>query len=86
MISYVCSYDIADTKRLRRVHRCVSQLGVGLSYSVFYLQLSSGRAEELKRQLNQLLNHRGDQLYLVRCADYRKLCWVGCDQVQIIIR
>lgn len=59
------TYDIADAKRLRRVHRCLLGYGDPLQYSVFLCNL--GRTERilLKQALGQLLDARQDRVMLL---------------------
>ena len=45
------AYDIANPKRLTRVHRCLKRWGVPLQYSVW---LVPGQPEDIQRLLQQL--------------------------------
>ncbi len=62
---YIVSYDIADPKRLRRVHRTMRGFGDPLQYSVFRCDLSPSERVLLCEALTPLLNHREDQVMLV---------------------
>ena len=62
---YIVSYDIADPKRLRRVHRTMRGFGDPLQYSVFRCDLSSAERILLLEALTPLLNHREDQVMLI---------------------
>ena len=63
--SYLVSYDIADDKRLRRVHRTMRGFGEPLQYSVFRCVLSPAERILLLEALTPLLNHREDQVMLI---------------------
>lgn len=62
---YIVSYDIADPKRLRRVHRTMRGFGDALQYSVFQCDLSAAERILLLEALTPLLNHREDQVLLI---------------------
>jgi CRISPR-associated protein Cas2 len=62
---YIVSYDIADPKRLRRVHRTMRGFGDPLQYSVFRCDLSPTERVLLREALTPLLNQREDQVLLI---------------------
>lgn len=64
-LAWIVSYDIADAKRLRRVHRKMRGYGDALQYSVFRCELSSAEKARLLSELHGLLNHAEDQILLV---------------------
>ena len=64
-IRYLVSYDISNSKRLRRVARALEGFGVRLQYSVFECPLDSLRLAKLKAELQPLLNHDEDQVLFV---------------------
>lgn len=61
---YLVTYDIADAKRLRRVHKLMRGYGEWLQYSIFQCQLSARDYAELVSDLEQLLNHGEDHILL----------------------
>src|SRR5947209_19710847 len=61
---YIVAYDIADPKRLQRVHRTMCGYGDPLQYSVFRCILSPSERVLLLEALTPLINHRGDQIML----------------------
>ena len=63
---YIVSYDIADPQRLRRVHRTMRGYGDPLQYSVFRCDLSSSERVLLIEALTPIINHREDQVMLIR--------------------
>ena len=62
---YIVSYDIADPKRLRRVHRTMRGFGDPLQYSVFRCDLSPTERVLLREALTPLLHQREDQVLLI---------------------
>lgn len=63
---YIVSYDIADPKRLRRIHRTMRGYGDPLQYSVFRCDLSPSERVLLIEALTPIINHREDQVMLIR--------------------
>ena len=62
--SFLICYDIADPKRLLRVHRCLKAQGLPLQYSVFTADLKRQQVEALLRRITALIDPREDD---VRC-------------------
>ncbi|MGE3537987.1 MAG: CRISPR-associated endonuclease Cas2 [Candidatus Tectimicrobiota bacterium] len=62
---YLVAYDIADPKRLQRVHRTMRGYGDPLQYSVFRCILSPSERILLTEALTPLINHREDQVMFV---------------------
>lgn len=65
--SFLICYDIADPKRLLRVHRCLKKQGLPLQYSVFTADLKRLQVESLLRQITALIDLREDD---VRCYTF----------------
>lgn len=64
-IRYIVSYDIADAKRLRRVHKTMLGYGEPLQYSVFCCDLSASARIMLIADLAEVIDHRQDQVMLI---------------------
>ena len=62
---YIVAYDIADPKRLRRVHRTMRGYGDALQYSVFRCILSPSERVLLLEALTPIINHRQDQVMFI---------------------
>ena len=62
---YIVAYDIADPKRLQRVHRTMRGYGDPLQYSVFRCILSPSERVLLIEALTPIINHREDQIMLI---------------------
>ena len=61
---FLICYDIADPKRLSRVHRCLKKQGLPVQYSVFTAELRRIPLERLFENINCIINQREDD---VRC-------------------
>lgn len=62
---YIVSYDIADPKRLRQVHKTMLGYGEPLQYSVFCCDLTAAARTMLIADLSELIDHREDQIMLI---------------------
>jgi len=64
---WICSYDVCHPKRLAKIHRLLSMLGIAINYSVFYLYLTQQQFQQLIQQLKKM-THPDDDIRLYRCA------------------
>ena len=62
---YLVCYDVADPKRLARVHRTMLGFGDWLQLSVFACDLTPQRRVELLIALTGLINVREDRVMLI---------------------
>ena len=62
MPEHLICYDIADRKRLARLHRSLKRQAMALQYSVFLFTGSPRQLEALLAQLRQLIDPRHDDL------------------------
>jgi CRISPR-associated protein Cas2 len=71
----VC-YDIADPRRLGRVHRCMVRHGLPLQYSVFLVYTHKAGLQAILAELRALIDQRQDDVRaypLPREVDYQHL-------------
>lgn len=61
---FLVSYDIANAKRLGRVHRCLKKQGIPVQYSVFTVELRRGALLRLLATIERIIHSREDD---VRC-------------------
>jgi CRISPR-associated protein Cas2 len=59
---YLIAYDIADARRLRRMHRRLRREGIALQQSVFLVQHSQAGIGALMDELALLMHRRQDDL------------------------
>lgn len=62
---YLVCYDVADPKRLTRVHRTMLGFGDWLQLSVFACDLTAQRRVELLMALTALINLREDRVMII---------------------
>lgn len=64
---WICCYDIRSAKRLVKMHKLLSMLGIAMNYSVFYLTLSMKQFFKLCQSITRLIKPE-DDVRLYRCA------------------
>ena len=71
----IVTYDIGDSKRWRRVFKCMHGYGEWLQLSVFQCRLSPRRRAELEMRLRELVKAGEDHVLLIDVgpADRTKL-------------
>jgi CRISPR-associated endonuclease Cas2 len=57
---WICSYDICHPKRLKKVHQALSNQGIAINYSVFYLSLSLTDFKQLTKKIERLISTEDD--------------------------
>jgi CRISPR-associated protein Cas2 len=62
---YIVTYDIADTKRWRRVFRTMQGYGEWLQLSVFQCRLDRKRFAQLEAALGEAMNRAEDHVLIV---------------------
>ncbi len=70
--NWLICYDIADPRRLVRVHRALKQEGTPMQYSVFWVQASRLRMGAIMAKLATLIDERADD---VRAYPVPKDAW-----------
>ncbi|MBE2203772.1 MAG: CRISPR-associated endonuclease Cas2 [Chthoniobacterales bacterium] len=63
--TYIVTYDIADSKRLRRVFKTCRDYGDHLQFSVFECQLDPREFVLLESELKSLINAAEDQILFI---------------------
>ena len=59
---HLLTYDIADPKRLAKVHRTVKRVGIPLQYSVFVIPGTQAVLDTLLDELNEIIEPRDDDI------------------------
>lgn len=59
---WLLAYDIRDPKRLIRIHRYLRELGVHLQYSVFGLEMSDRKLQDVLGNLNLMIDPARDDI------------------------
>lgn len=68
LIKYLVCYDICDSRRLRRVHRLIRDLGVPIQFSIFEIEVNSDQFEQLRAELTDLINGAEDKVMFYRLS------------------
>jgi CRISPR-associated protein Cas2 len=63
--AYILSYDIADPKRLRAMHKLAKAFGRPLQYSVFACLLKREDRVRLAARIEGLIDDRNDRVVIV---------------------
>jgi CRISPR-associated protein Cas2 len=63
---WIVTYDIREPRRGVRVHRHLKARGIPVQYSVFSLRLTMVQAQQLMRELEQLIDPRVDDVRAYR--------------------
>jgi CRISPR-associated protein Cas2 len=64
---HLVSYDVRDSKRLRRVAKKLEAYGTRMQFSVFRCRLDEKALEKLHWELNQLMTDEDDLLVIPLC-------------------
>jgi CRISPR-associated protein Cas2 len=75
--SWLLSYDIRDKKRLSRVYRIASNLGIQINYSVYYLELEPKRLAQMLAALTKVIDRRVDFVRLYPCSKLSEFHFLG---------
>lgn len=59
---FLLAYDIADPRRLARVHRTVKQQGIPLQYSLFLIADTPSVLDGLLAELDDIIDPRADDV------------------------
>jgi CRISPR-associated endonuclease Cas2 len=62
---YIVAYDIASPRRWRKVFRIMEGFGEWVQLSVFQCRLSRRGQIELKRALDEVINHAEDHVIII---------------------
>lgn len=74
---HLICYDIADPKRLSRVHRCVSKVAQQVQYSVYHLLADLEEIDELLGELESIINPNEDDIRVYRIPRLEEAEWMG---------
>lgn len=59
---YLLCYDIADKRRLAKVHRVVTKVMLQVQYSVYYAETMPYTIKQLAQQLEKLIDPKNDDI------------------------
>lgn len=64
---YLVSYDVRDPRRLRQVYKHLLGRGERIQYSLFRCRLTRTELEELRWELEQILEDEDDLMFVHLC-------------------
>ena len=74
---HIVCYDIADSRRLQRIHRHLKDIGIPLQYSVFLLYLDRDGLTRLVERLEDLIDPRADDVRIYPLPKKPDWLWWG---------
>lgn len=66
---HLLAYDIADPKRLKKIHKVMTAWGLPVQFSVFALDLTDRAADRLFAQLGRIADPDTDDIRLYRLPE-----------------
>lgn len=74
---YLLCYDIADPRRLQRVHRRAKRDGVALQYSLFECHVTPAQLQRLTVDLRVLIDPGADDVRIYGARFDARIIWIG---------
>jgi len=69
--AYILSYDVANPKRLREMHKLAKAFGRPLQYSVFHCVLRREDRVRLASRIEGLIDHKADRVIILDLGTVR---------------
>jgi len=74
---FLICYDIANPKRLGRVHKYLSTRAFPVQYSVFSARVARDCVDVMLKDLSMVINHREDDIRVYTLSDQSKHTSLG---------
>lgn len=75
---HLVAYDIADPRRLQKIHRTLKGWGIALQYSVFLVRANKRQIQELITELQRKIDPRADDVRIYPLPDQPRMDILGC--------
>ena len=75
--SYLLCYDIADPRRLSRIHRICGEFGISFQYSVFLMELEEEEVDALLERIEGIIDHNEDDVRLYPIQSKKAIVTLG---------
>lgn len=79
--TWLIAYDIADPRRLRRVHHYLKSEAVPVQYSVFVTRATAARIGVIRTELAELIDPKADDVRIYPVPEVPQLVWLGAKTV-----
>ena len=80
---HILCYDIADPKRLKKVHQVIAETGIALQYSVFYLPLNARQLQPIIERLESIIDLKEDDVRIYPIHQFDLAQWVKVGAIMI---
>jgi len=70
MSEFIVAYDIADTKRVAKLGRFLSKIGIRIEYSIFYVKATKDEITEIAMKINDIIDTEMDDVRIYEIEDY----------------
>lgn len=77
MAHYLICYDIADPRRLGRIHRRIVKDALFIQFSVYYLQGELHTLKALLAELQKIIDERYDDVRVYSIRPLAEAQWLG---------
>ena len=74
---HIIAYDIADPKRLAKLHRMLKKIALPLQYSVFYMRMSDKQRDKLADSLENKIDPQSDDVRIYALPKHFTACCLG---------
>ncbi|MDW8324871.1 MAG: CRISPR-associated endonuclease Cas2 [Burkholderiales bacterium] len=75
--TWIIAYDIADPRRLNRVHRFISQQAAPVQYSIYTLEAAPRAIERLCAELQAYIHPRADDVRIYPLPRWARIMHIG---------
>ncbi len=69
-MEFLIAYDIGDTKRIAKIGRFLSKIGIRIEYSIFYVKASKDEMTEIAMKINEIIDTDADDVRIYEIKDY----------------
>jgi CRISPR-associated protein Cas2 len=74
---HIIAYDVSDQRRLRRIHRYLSNQAMPIQYSVFLMQGNAARVDEVEDHLRELMDETKDDIRIYTLPEKPQIITFG---------
>ena len=79
--SWLIAYDIADPRRLQRVHACLKRHAIPVQFSVFVMRGDERSLLRILNEIKELINQKEDDIRAYHLPDRCEVIMLGCQSL-----